>query len=122
MADSRYQVEMTSGLAVVATSAEIDAITADELRQALLDAAADGHVTVIVDMTRTRFCHSGGFGVLVGAHRRALAEGGGLRLATSPDGPLIRALDLTGVGRFIPTFGSLGAALAAEPCRRDLAG
>jgi anti-anti-sigma factor len=106
---------MAGGPPVVTAPVEIDAITADELRRALLDAAADGHATVVVDMTRTGFFRSGGFSVLVGAHRRALAEGGGLRLATAADGPLARALDLTGVGRFIPTFSSLAAALAAGP-------
>ena len=121
MADATYRVELVSGMPVLATPAEIDAITADELRQALLDAAAYGHATVVLDMTRTGFCHSGGFSVLVGAHRRALAEGGGLRLATAADGPLVRALDLTGVGRFIPTFSSEAAALAAGACQRDLA-
>jgi hypothetical protein len=63
-------------------------------------------------MSRTEFCHSGGFSVLVGGHRRALAEGGGPRLAIATDGPLVRVLDLTGVGRFIPTFSSLAAAPA----------
>lgn len=53
--------------------------------------------------------------MLVGAHRRALFEGGGLRLAIPADGPLERDLDLTGVGRFIPTFMSVAEALAAGP-------
>ncbi len=115
MDDSRYRVEMISGVPVVAAPARIDVTTTDELRRVLFDAAADGHATVVVDMSRTRFCHFWGLSMLTGAHRRALAEGGGLRLAVPADGPLVRALDLTGVGRFIPTFMRLGEALAAGP-------
>lgn len=115
MADSRYPVEMMSGLPVVAAPAEIDVTTADELRWVLLRVAADGHATVVVDMSRTRLCPPAGLSVLVGAHRRAKSEGGGVRLAVPADSPLVRALDLTGVGRFIPTFISLAEALAAQP-------
>ena len=111
MADSSYRVEMVSGMPVVAAPAAIDITTADELRRILLDSVADGHATVVVDMTGTQLCASDGFSVLVGAHRRAVAKGGGLRLATAADGSVARALDLTGVGRFIPTFSSLKEAL-----------
>lgn len=115
MPDMRYRVEIISGMPVVAALAAIDITTTDELRKILLDLTADGHATVIVDMTSTPLCDSGGFSVLVRAHRRAVAKDGGLRLVTSAAGPVVRALDLTGVGRFIPTFSSLEEALAGPP-------
>ncbi len=37
-------------------------------------------------MTRTQFCDSAGLGVLVRAHKQALAEGGELRLVMPADG------------------------------------
>jgi anti-anti-sigma factor len=122
--DIRYRVEMTSGMPVVAAPAAIDFTTKDELRTILHDLAADGHATVVVDMTHTPLCDSGGLSVLVRAHRRAVAKEGGLRLVISADGPVVRALDLTGVGRFIPTFRSTEEALAASPPRpsQDLNG
>jgi anti-anti-sigma factor len=113
--ETRYRVETIGGMPVVAALAAIDISTTDELRKILLDLTADGHATVIVDMTSTPLCDSGGFSVLVGAHRRTVAKYGGLRLVTSAAGPVVRALDLTGVGRFIPTFSSLEEALAASP-------
>jgi anti-anti-sigma regulatory factor len=70
---------------------------------------------VVVDMTGTRVCGFVGFSVLVRAHRRAVAEGGGLRLVIPADGPVVRALDLTGVSRFIPSFSSREEAFAARP-------
>jgi anti-sigma B factor antagonist len=71
---------MINGMPVVTTPAEIDAATADQLRAALLHAGGRGHTTIVVDMTRTRFCDSAAVHALIAAHKRVLAEGGGLRL------------------------------------------
>jgi anti-anti-sigma regulatory factor len=49
-------------------------------RAVLLEAACRGHATFVVDMTRTRLCAAAGLSVLVRAHKRAVAEGGELRL------------------------------------------
>ena len=69
-----------SGLPVVSGPAEIDIANAGQLRAALLAAAAQGHATIVVDLTETSFCDTSGLQVLVLAHRRAAAEGGELRL------------------------------------------
>jgi anti-sigma B factor antagonist len=111
MPDLRYPVKMVSGVPVVAAPAEIDINTADQLQKALLGSAAAGHATVVVDMTRTRFCDSAGLSVLARAHRQALADGGELRLVIPADGAVVRILTLTGLGRFIPSFGSVEEAL-----------
>src|SRR6185437_3743111 len=76
----RYPIEMVRGVAMVAAPEEIDASNADWLRTTLLETAARGHATFVVDLTRTRLCASAGLGALVRAHKRALAEGGELRL------------------------------------------
>jgi hypothetical protein len=68
----------------------------------------------VADLSRTRLCDSAGFSVLVRAHRRALADGGGLSLVIRTGGPVARALDLTGVGRFVPTFTSTRASTPME--------
>jgi len=113
--EAKYPVEMISGVPVVTAAADIDVTTADQLRLVLLEAAARGHTTVVVDMTRTQFCDCSGLGVLVRAHKRALGEGGGLRLVISADGEVIRIFTLTSVHRFIPCFGSLQEALLQRP-------
>lgn len=79
MPDHRYPL-MINGVPVAEAPEEIDICNAEQLRIVLLEAASRGHATIVVDMTRTRFCDSSGFSVLVAAHQRALAEGGGLRL------------------------------------------
>jgi anti-sigma B factor antagonist len=115
MPQSRNSFEVISGVPVVTAPAEIDVITVDQLRVVLLDAAAQGHTTVVVDMTRTRFCDSAGLRALAQMHRRALEEGGELRLVIPADGFVVRVFNLTGMYSFIPRFDSLQAALAERP-------
>ena len=100
-----------NGVLVVATPAEVDVITAEQLRVVLLRTAGRGHATIVVDMTRTRACDSAGLHVLAGAHNRAQAEGGELRLVIAPGGAVARVFAITGLDRVIPLFGSLDQAL-----------
>jgi anti-sigma B factor antagonist len=115
MNDISYPVTMVHDLPVIAAPAEIDIATADRLRVVLMQAGAHGHTTVVVDLTRTRFCDSSGLNVLFRAHQRALAEGGELRLVIPADGAVFRVFTLTSLHRFIPRFGSLDEALLQRP-------
>jgi anti-anti-sigma factor len=115
-------IELVRGVPVVAAPEEIDITNAGWLRSVLLQAADRGHGRFVVDMTRTQFCASAGLGVLVRAHKRALAEGGELRLVIPTSGAVLRIFTLTGVDRLIPNFADLDEALepapAAAPRRR----
>jgi anti-sigma B factor antagonist len=106
---------MINGVPVVTAPAEIDVTTAEQLRTVLLHSAARGHATVVVDMTRTRFCDSAGLTVLVRAHKRAVAEGGELRLVIVADGAVARIFAITRLDLVIPLFSSLDEALAPRP-------
>ena len=105
---------MTSGVPVVEAPAEIDIVNAEQLRTVLREAGTRGHATVVLDMTGTRFCDSEGFSVLIGAHKWALAEGGGLRLVIPSSSLVFRVFRAIGLGRFIPRFASLEEALAQD--------
>ena len=70
-------------------------------------------------MTGSRFWDSEGFSVLVGAHKWALAEGGGLRLVIPAGRPVLRIFRAIGLGRFIPRFASLEQALPLGPAVAD---
>jgi anti-sigma B factor antagonist len=109
--DGRCLFEVVSGVPVVTAPEEIDITNAPELRSALLEAAAHGHGTLVVDMTRTQFCDSSGLHTLLAAHKRAQAEGGELLLAIAA-APVLRVLALTSIDRMIPNFTSLDEALA----------
>lgn len=106
---------MVNGVPVVTAPAEIDVITAGQLRTVLLRAAARSPATIVVDMARTRFCDSAGLTVLVRAHRRAVTEGGELRLVLPAGGAVSRIFAITCLDRVIPVFGSLEKALLPGP-------
>jgi len=115
MPDGSYPVEMITGVPVVIAPAEIDVTTAERLREVFLEASARGHTTVVVDMTRTQFCDSSGLSVLIRAHKKALEEGGELRLVIPVDSVVFRIFTMTSLYRFIPRFGSLREALLQRP-------
>ena len=106
---------MVTGVPVVTPPAEIDLTTADRFRLVLLEAAAHGDATVVVDMTHTKFCDSAGLSVLARAHKQALEEGGELRLVIPAGGAVFRVFTLTSLHRFIPRFASLQEALPQRP-------
>lgn len=114
MPEASFPVEVIGGVPVVAAPDEIDAANVARLRAALLDAAAHGTRTLVVDMTRTQFCDSSGLNVLVCAHQRARTEGGEVVLVIAA-AAVVRILALTGIDRVIPQFTSLGEALAQTP-------
>ena len=114
MRDGRCLFEVVSGVPVVTAPEEIDITNAPELRSALLKAAAHGHGTLVVDMTRTRFCDCAGLHALHGAHKRAQAEGRQVRLAVT-GAQVRRILALTALDRLIAVYTSLDQALAHPP-------
>ena len=129
MPEDSFPVEMVEGVPVVAAPEEIDITNAEALRSALLTAAANGHGTLVVDMTRTRFCDSSGLHTLIAAHKRAEAEGREVLLVI-PSTTVLRVFALTAMDRVIPNFTSLAEALAqtaatahpAPPVRRSDSG
>jgi anti-anti-sigma factor len=113
-APAGFPVATISGLPVVTGPAEIDITNAGQMRAALLAAAGEGHATIVADLSETAFCDTAGLQVLVLAHRRALAEGGELRLVVRA-ATLLRLFSLTGVDQVIPNFTGLDEALSELP-------
>ena len=111
MPEDEFPVEVVQGVPVVAAPEEIDITNAEALRSALLTAAADGHGTLVVDMTGTRFCDSSGLHTLIAAHKRAEAEGREVLLVI-PGTAVLRVFALTAMDRVIPNFTTLAEALA----------
>ena len=71
MPDDKFPVEVVGGVPVVAAPAEVDITNAEELQSALIKAAANGHRTLVVDMTGTQFCDSSGLHALIAVHKKA---------------------------------------------------
>jgi anti-sigma B factor antagonist len=111
MPDSAFPVSMVKGVPVVAAPEQIDITNADGLRAALLESAARGHGTLVVDMTRTQFCDTSALHALVGARKRALADGGDVLLVIT-GAAVLRIFAITGLDRVFASFASLDEALA----------
>ena len=118
MPEDKFPVEVVQGVPVVAAPEEIDITNAETLRSALLTAAANGHGTLVVDMTRTQFCDSSGLHTLIAAHKRAEAEGREVLLVI-PNTAVLRVFALTGMDRVIPNFTTLAEALAQTAATAD---
>jgi len=114
MSDAQCPIEMIKGIPVVTAPEEIDSSNAGMLLLAVLTSAEHGYATYVVDMTRTEFCDCAAVNVLILAHRRALAEGGELRLVI-PRVAVLRAIPMGGVDHPIPSFSTLEDALAPTP-------
>ena len=114
MPEVRNRFQVVSGVPVVRAPAEIDITAAYYLRAAIQQAGDRGHVTV-VDMTGTWLCDSAGLNMLLRAHKRALADGGELRLVIPAGAVVLRVFTVTGVGRLIPRFASVAEAVAQVP-------
>jgi len=115
MPDSRFPVAVIQGVPVITIPEEIDITSAEALWSTLLAVAANGHKTVVADMTGTRFCDSSGLHTLLRAHKLAVAEGGELRLVVPASGAVPRVISLICMDVFIPCFASLAEALAPSP-------
>jgi anti-sigma B factor antagonist len=107
------QIERLAGIPVVAGPAAIDIGNVAALRTALLRAGALGSPVVVLDLADTEFCDSAGLSVLVRARRRALSEGGELRLVVATR-QVERILAVTGLDRWFPCFARVEDALASQ--------
>lgn len=114
MTDVRFRVEMVKGVPVVAAPEEVDITNAGDLRTVLLESAAHGPGTFVVDLTRTQFCDTSGLHALVGARKRAQAEGGDM-LLVAPSAGVLRIFAITGLDQVFSSFASLEEALAQIP-------
>ena len=98
--------------AVVTMPAEIDAVNADAVREAVFAGASHGAAVLIIDMGATTFCDSAGVRVIVDTYNQAAATRTRLLLVAMA---VRRILTLSGVDQLIPVYPTLEAALAAAP-------
>jgi anti-sigma B factor antagonist len=96
---------------VVAAAGEIDIASADELREALADAASSGAAEIWLDLSAIEFMDSTGITTIVDA-RSLLAP---RRFAViCPDGPVRRVIEISGIDRAIAIHASRADAHAAR--------
>ena len=77
---------------------ELDAGTAQQLREEMLALVSDGVRTLVLDMAGLALIDSTGLGVLVGVLKRVLQHGGELQLR-APRRSTRKVLEITGLDR-----------------------
>ncbi|MEU3523737.1 STAS domain-containing protein [Streptomyces sp. NPDC038707] len=105
--------------AVLRVSGELDLMTSPVLRQCVHDAVAEGHHSLVVDLSDVFFCDSSGVGVLIAARRLIRSCQGRLRLILpdrgADDGSHVnRVLGALGVRRLFDVHPDLDSATADE--------
>jgi anti-anti-sigma factor len=105
--------------AVLRVSGELDLMTSPVLRQRVHDIVAEGHHSLVVDLSDVFFCDSSGVGVLVAARRLIRSCQGRLRLILpdrgADDGSHVnRVLGALGVRRLFDVRPDVEAATTDE--------
>lgn len=95
------KVEVIQGVPVIKPIGDVDILTADTLRDAILKQLEGGSIRVVIDLMEVGFLDSTGLMVLIQALSRTRKAGGGVALVdkTQPLRPVIR---VTGLNK---TFG-----------------
>jgi len=116
MSESRFPIQVVRGVPVIGVPAALGSRNAGVLRATLLQLAAAGHATVVVDMSATMMCDAAGRAELGRAYRHAAAEGGDLRLVGTA--ALRQILGDGGLGLVIPRYPTVADAVAEMPAVR----
>jgi anti-anti-sigma regulatory factor len=111
MSDTSFAAGLVRGVPVVTAPVVVDAAGATAVQAGLQHWARHGHATLVVDLSRTVQCDRAGADMLAQAHRRAVAEGGELRLV-APSAAQWQALQAARPPRRFPT---VAAAVAEMP-------
>jgi anti-anti-sigma factor len=110
--DGPYPVRWAGQQAVVTLPEHVGALNSGQIREQLVDLIDRGAAVVVADMTETASCGPGGADALLDACQRAAVGGGQLRVAVTA--PVVRrVLEASGLGRLVPVYPSVQAAVAA---------
>lgn len=102
-------VDNIGGAIVVRLAGDLDLYNVDQVRAALAGAIDRSPSRLVVDLAEVEFIDSTALGALIDAHRSA---DGGLYVAT-PQDPIRRALQISGIDRHLKVHDSVDAALTA---------
>jgi len=111
--EATFPVHWTGRQAQVVLPAHIDVSNAGQIRETLLAVVNQGAEALIADMTATVSCDHAGADAVARAYQRAVVSRTELRLVVTSE-VVLRMLGMTGVGRLVPAYPSVEAALAAR--------
>jgi anti-sigma B factor antagonist len=105
--------------AVLEVSGELDLVTSPALRQRVHDVVAEGHHSLVLDLSDVFFCDSSGVGVLIAVRRLIRSCRGRLRLILPAQGAsdgshVNRVLGALGVRRLFDVYADIDSATTDE--------
>jgi anti-anti-sigma factor len=101
-------VDSVGNAVVVKLAGDLDLYNAEQVRSALVGVIDGAPSRIVIDASEVEFIDSTALGVLIDAHRKLE---GGLRVA-SPQDPIRRALQISGIDRHLEVHESVEDALA----------
>lgn len=112
---STVEVRRHDGVAVVAPVGDVDLLSADDLRVAILAAMSNDSPGVIVDLSRTRYLDSAGIRVLFSIARRLEERRRRLVLVAPADALVRRLLEIVDIEARADLVETVGAARERLP-------
>jgi anti-sigma B factor antagonist len=109
-------VDWRGPLAVVSMPDEIDMANNTGVADDLVATLDQGPAVLVVDMSQTTFCDSGGVRAVVLAHRKAAASGAELRLVIA-SAAVRHVFSIIGAERLVEMHTDLASALTPVPGR-----
>jgi anti-sigma B factor antagonist len=106
-------VETRAAHGLIRAVGELDFSSSETLRAAAEGVLAEGHETLLIDLSEVRFLDSTGLSALVAVGRAAARRGSSVGLI-APSEPVLHVLRLMGVDNVFPTYASESEALRGE--------
>jgi len=100
---------LSDEVTLFAPAGELDAYTGPQLREELAEAVADGARWLVLDMSRVEYIDSVGLGIIVGAAKRTVEQGGSLAVvAARPN--VLRVFEISGTRELLNVVETLDEA------------
>lgn len=106
------QISEAAGVAIVAVSGKLDALTAPAYEKAMKALFADGKTRSVIDFSELTYISSAGLRGLLAAAKQAKAAGGGIAFA-GVKGNVLAVIEMTGFATILSLHDTVDAALGA---------
>lgn len=106
------EVREVAGRDVLHVTGEIDYASSPDLEKTVLEHLEKNADRVILDLSEVSFMDSSGLALLLHARKAASDRDGSLSVVIPPQGPVMRVVEVAGVGAHLDLHESLDAAVA----------
>ena len=108
----KTEMQHENNSTIVSVSGNVDALTAPDLANAIVDQISQGHVNLVVNLIAVEFMSSAGLRTLLGGVKAARSHGGDLRLISTNPG-IDKVLKMSGFHNIAKVFSSQDEAVAS---------